>query len=97
MDATTFTHATVLADLKQAVAVKVDGDASEEQDGFRGTDLAEKYGVRVFPTHVLLDGEGRVVARAPGYMEPQQFLSWFKLSLARAFQKSVAPPAPSGS
>ena len=93
MDATTFTNASVIADLKKAVTVRVDGEEEEVRDGYRGAELADKYGVRVFPTHVLVDGEGRVVARAPGFMEPQQFLSWFKTSLAKAYQQSALQPS----
>jgi thiol:disulfide interchange protein len=94
MEATTFKNAAVIADLKKAVTVRVDGEEAEARDGFRGADLADKYGVRLFPTHVLIDGEGRVVAKAPGFMEPQAFLSWFKMSLAKAYQQSALPPVP---
>ena len=95
MEATTFKNAAVIADLqKAAVTVRVDGEEAEPRDGYRGADLADKYGVRLFPTHVLLDGEGRVVAKAPGFMEPQAFLSWFKLSVAKAYQQSALPPTP---
>ena len=93
MDSTTFTNATVISDLKKAVTVKVDGDDGETKDGYAGAELADKYGVRLFPTHVLLDGEGRVVAKAPGYMDSAQFLSWFKISLAKAYQQSALPPS----
>lgn len=96
MEATTFANAAVVSDLKKAVTVKVDGEEVEVRDGYRGAELADKYGVRLFPTHVLLDGDGKVVSRAPGFMEPQQFLSWFKLSLAKAYQQQSAatlPPA----
>jgi thiol:disulfide interchange protein len=94
MEATTFKNAAVIADLQKAVAVRVDGEEAEPRDGYRGADLADKYGVRLFPTHVLIDGEGRVVAKAPGFMEPQAFLSWFKMSLAKAYQQSALPPVP---
>lgn len=93
MDATTFNNGAVIADLSKAVPVRVDGEEENVRDGYRGADLADKYGVRVFPTHVLIDGEGRVVARAPGYMEPHQFLSWFKMSVAKAYQQSALPPS----
>jgi thioredoxin-related protein len=94
MDATTFTNAAVATDLKKAVTVKVDGEEEAVRDGYKGADLANKYGVRLFPTHVLLDGDGKVVSRAPGFMEPQQFLSWFKLSLAKAYQQQSAAQLP---
>jgi thiol:disulfide interchange protein len=98
MDATTFKNAAVIADLQKAVAVRVDGEEAEARDGYRGAELADKYGVRMFPTHVLIDGDGRVVAKAPGFMEPQAFLSWFKMSVAKAYQQSaLAPVPPSGS
>lgn len=93
MDATTFTNAAVITDLHKAVTVRVDGDEAEVRDGHRGSELANKYGVKMFPTHVMVDGEGRVIARAQGYMEPQQFLSWFKQSLAKAYQQSALQPS----
>src|SRR4029453_4660751 len=84
MDATTFKNAAVIADLQKAVTVRVDGEEAEPRDGSRGAELADKYGGRMFPPHVLIDGDGRVVAKAPGFMEPQAFLSWFKMSVAKA-------------
>jgi len=93
MDATTFTNTAVITDLQKAITVRVDGDEAEVRDGHRGSELANKYGVKMFPTHVMVDGDGRVIARAPGYMEPQQFLSWFKQSLAKAYQQSALQPS----
>jgi len=98
MEATTFKNAAVIADLQKAVTVRVDGEEAKPRDGYTGADLADKYRVHVFPTHVLIDGQGRVVATAPGFMNPETFLSWFKLSLAKAYQQTALPPlSPSGS
>jgi thioredoxin-related protein len=98
MEATTFKNATVIADLQKAVTVRVDGEEEAPRGGYKGAELADKYRVHMFPTHVLIDGEGRVVASAPGYMDPQKFLSWFKLSMAKAYQQTALPPlSPAGS
>jgi thioredoxin 1 len=40
--------------------------------------LEERYGVRVYPTLLLLDADGNVVRRHPGYLPPEEFADWIK-------------------
>lgn len=63
--------------LDAVVAVRVDAE-----DGEDGSALAARYGVRGFPTQLLLDEDGALFARADGFQGPSQFLSWFDGALS---------------
>lgn len=66
--------------LASAIAVRVDVEDSAK----RGPELAERYGIRGYPVQILLDPNGRVLARADGYLSPDQLLGWLDGSLARS-------------
>ncbi len=44
---------------------------------------AAQYAVQGFPTVLLLDGGGDVLARSSGFMPPRQFIDWLEESLQR--------------
>lgn len=69
----------------------VDGQELSEKD------LAQKYGIRFTPTFQFFppssagleakEPMAREVARAPGYLKPQHFLSMFRFVRARAYER----------
>jgi len=70
--------------LRDFVAVRVDAEETKVRGGLKGADLALRYGVESYPTIVVVDGEGREVARSSGAMGPEQFLSWLDRISERA-------------
>jgi len=54
-----------------AVPVKVDADKIRP-------DLAKTYGIRSFPTVILLDSEGRELRRSMGFQQPAKMLAWLR-------------------
>lgn len=98
MDRTTWTHPSVVDRLaRDVVAVRVDADEAVERAGYKGRDLAARYGVYGYPTVMLIDGDGEVISRTGGYMEPRQFLGWLEGSLDRTNVARGSAAAPSGS
>ncbi len=81
MERTTFHHPDVVRRLEGVVPVRVNAEDGSEQDGFRGTNLAGRFGIRGYPTLVLLSPEGREISRRTGYLEPAMFLDWLDRSL----------------
>ena len=65
-------------ELAEMVAVRVNAEESVERNGYRGLDLAERYGIATYPTMLLLDSGGRELSRAVGYKAPRQFLNWLR-------------------
>jgi thiol:disulfide interchange protein len=65
----------VVARMAGLVAVKVDAD--EEQA------LAMRYEVNGLPGNLLLDGDGKVIARRDGYLTASQLISWIDRSVGR--------------
>ncbi|MEZ6015463.1 MAG: thioredoxin family protein [Planctomycetota bacterium] len=59
MDEVVYTAADVVAAASGVVAVKLDGDVERE--------LVKRYGVKAYPTLLLLDAEGAVLRRTVGY------------------------------
>jgi thiol:disulfide interchange protein len=84
MEKRTFRDPRVLARLQDVVPVRVDAEESEKRGGLRGDELALKYAIEVYPTIVVVDGNGREVARNDGYMDADQFLEWIDAVLAQA-------------
>jgi thiol:disulfide interchange protein DsbD len=84
MDRVTFRDARVVGLLREAVIpVRVDSEEEEPRHGVSGYELAERYDVMTYPTLALLDGNGRVIARASGYFGPDRFLGWLEDALDR--------------
>lgn len=52
---------------KTFIPIKLDAEAE-------GRDLARKYGVRAYPTYVIVDAKGEKVADFSGYMQGDKFL-----------------------
>jgi thioredoxin-related protein len=90
MDRTTWKHPGVVERLGDVVAVRVDAEESSERNGHSGTRLAGQYGVQGFPTILLLDGGGQVIARTSGYQEPRQLLGWLDNAF-RGVGRSASP------
>jgi thioredoxin 1 len=84
MEKRTFRDPRVLTRLRDVVPVRVDAEESEKRGGLRGDELALKYAIEVYPTIVVVDGNGHEVARNDGFMNADQFLEWIDTVLARA-------------
>ncbi|MDX1387604.1 MAG: thioredoxin family protein [Acidobacteriota bacterium] len=76
MDRETFTDRRVVEALRDLVPVRVDSEETRPRDGFVGAELAERYGVTGYPTLMLLNGDGEVVAKQFGMQTPSQLLAW---------------------
>ena len=70
-------------------AVKVDAEQAQQAGGYSGRELAARFGVTGFPTLVLLDGEGRVLARTSGYQDSRGLLRWLDGAAGRS---GACPP-----
>ncbi len=75
MNKTTWRDARVQEQTRGWIPVKV----SAEQRG----DLLEQYGVRGFPTAVLVGGDGKPFAGREGYIEPQEFMTFLEKGRAK--------------
>lgn len=58
-----------VGDFMNAKFIPLKLDAEKE-----GADLAKKYGVKAYPTYVVLDSEGKEVAKFSGYMDGPKFI-----------------------
>lgn len=92
MEAETLRAPEVVQALERVVAVRVDGEEMDVRQGHRGAELANRFGVRTYPTMVLVSPDGKIVSRAAGFMPAPKFLYWLKLSLVRSAQLSLSPP-----
>ena len=68
MDKETFTDAAVREKLGGYVLLKLDADKFPE--------VAEKYGVDGYPTTVVLDEDGKMLAKRPGFMPPKDYMAF---------------------
>ena len=69
MDQTIYSDPAVVALSRQQVFVKVNAE-----DGGEGQRFAQEMGVRGYPTTIVLDGQGRVLNIANGYIaSPRAF------------------------
>lgn len=82
MDRTTWKHPTVVSRMDDVIAVRVDAEETRKRNGFAGRELAGRYGVEGYPTLLLLDPGGGILARTGGYQEPQQLLGWLERSFS---------------
>lgn len=73
MSANTFTQPSVGEYFdKYFVNLKIDCEKGE------GIDLCRKWGVGAYPTLIILDTDGNIVAKQVGYMDGNQLLAWAK-------------------
>ncbi len=72
MDKTTWRDARVQSQTRGWVPVRVDGDAR--------LDLLAAYGVRAFPTAILVGGDGKPFAAREGFIAPDEFVSFLESS-----------------
>jgi thioredoxin-related protein len=49
-------------------------NVSFDMEKGEGIELAKRYDVEVYPTLLFIDGDGNIVHRTAGYMQPEQFL-----------------------
>lgn len=75
LDATTWQNPAVVALLtEKAVSLKIDAEKERE--------LARRYGVRGYPTLLLLKPSGQEIDRLIGYREPARFIEEFNAGLS---------------
>jgi len=95
MDQTTWRDPGVVARLGDVVAVRLDAEDAQVRNGYSGQALAERYGVEGYPTLVVLDTGGRVVARTSGYLPPRDLIDWLDRVVGRGRpQRLVSNPVP---
>jgi len=80
----TWRASSVASRLDAVVPVRIDAEGTRGPDGHAGRELAARYGISGFPAQLLLDGEGRVLARYDGYQTPRQLLAWLDDALDAA-------------
>lgn len=68
MDRMVYTKQPVVSAAASVVPVKVDGDARD--------DLAKRFGVKAYPTMILLDADGKELRRAVGYQSVAQMVEF---------------------
>ena len=84
MEKQTFHDPRVLTRLRDVVPVRVDSEEQVARGGLKGAELAERYNIDVYPTIVVIDGNGNEVARNSGFMPAEEFLSWIDAVIERA-------------
>jgi thiol:disulfide interchange protein len=72
----TWRASSVAERLDDFVPVRVDVEDAGATGGYTGPELAARYGVAGYPVQIVLDSEGRVLARYDGYQSPRQLLAW---------------------
>lgn len=84
MEKRTFRDPRVMTRLRDVVPVRVDAEETSERGGLVGVDLATRYAIEVYPTIVVIDGDGRELARNTGVLMPDEFLAWIDAVIERA-------------
>jgi thiol:disulfide interchange protein DsbD len=84
MEKRTFRDPRVMERLHDVVPVRVDAEETVVRGGLKGVDLAMRYAIEVYPTVVVVDGEGHEVARNTGVLSPDEFLAWLDAVIERA-------------
>ena len=84
MEKRTFRDPRVLTRLRDVIPVRVDAEETADRGGLKGAELALHYAIEVYPTIVVVDGEGRELARNTGVMSPDEFLAWIDAVIERA-------------
>ena len=89
MSRKTWSASSVASRVEEFVMVKVDAEKAGRANGPSGPELAARYGVAGYPAQLLLDPEGRVIARFDGYQSPGELLDWIDRALADATGASL--------
>ncbi len=76
MERRTFHDPKVVERMADFIPVRVDSEEETPRSGVAGVQLAERYDIEVYPTLVVIDGNGRVVAKRQGFQSPMEFLRW---------------------
>jgi hypothetical protein len=84
MDAVTYPHPSVRAELERWIAQKI--DASEAPA------LARLCGVAAVPIALALAGDGRILDHREGFVEPAEFANWLQRTRAGAVPARATPP-----
>jgi len=84
MEKRTFRDPRVLTRLRDVVPVRVDAEESKDRGGLRGDELALRYAIEIYPTIVVLDADGREIARNSGFMDADEFLEWIDAVIDKA-------------
>ena len=71
MKSKTYTNKDV-GDVMNEAYVNITIDAEKGE----GPTIAKKYGVNAYPTQVILDGDGNLVAKNVGYLKPKELLKF---------------------
>ena len=82
MSRNTWRSSSVVSRVEEFVLVKVDVEQAGRADGPSGPQLAARYGIAGYPVQLLLDAQGRVIARFDGYQGPGELLTWIDRALA---------------
>ena len=86
MDAVTYPFHDVRVELSHWIHQRVDVVADSE--------IAAAFGVSAIPLAVLIDGEGRILDRIVGFVEPEEFLE--RISSVRIERQSALGAATPG-
>jgi thiol-disulfide isomerase/thioredoxin len=88
MDRTTWKNRSVLERMDEVVPVRIDAEERARPNGYSGVELASRFQVHGFPTLLLIDVDGSVVARVSGYLAPRELLGWIEDSFDEIGRKS---------
>ena len=94
MDRETWKHPSVVERAGALVPVEVDVDDTQQINGFTGAELAARYGISGTPMTMLIDGDGRVISKAGGFLTPRQLLPWLEESLSSIAHGATNSSAP---
>ena len=83
MDAVTYPHPTVRAEREHWIASRI--DVAERPS------LARAFDVPAVPVCLALDGEGTILGRLPGFLEPTDLAAWLREIRGRSNERATSP------
>jgi len=78
MDRSTWKASPVLREMQDVIAVRINAEQETSVDGVSGAQLAELFGVRGYPVQMLVDADGKTLARQDGYQSAGALLDWLR-------------------
>lgn len=78
LDKNTYANKKVIDIAKKVVSVKLNPETSKE-----GAQIAEKYGVKGYPTVLFINADGIVLENVGGYIEGEKFVPYIQNALNR--------------